>query len=107
MGRKGASSTNSDYQFIMDRIREFGGIDRLGHVFQTRINSYYYDSGTGKVILEDHISVQMVILDLVKRLEYVHRLVMCFRVLIKKHLIVYPSQVPSPYNFSYNTHHIN
>ncbi len=50
MVRNGASSTNSDFLFIIDRIREFGGVDRLGHVIQTRNNGYYYDSGTTEVI---------------------------------------------------------
>ncbi len=50
MLRNVTSSTNSDFLFIIDRICEFGGMDRLGHVFQTGINGYFYDSGTGKVI---------------------------------------------------------
>lgn len=50
MMRNTVSSTNSDLLFIVERIREFGGIERLGHIFRTLKNGYYYDSGTGKVI---------------------------------------------------------
>ena len=41
---------NNDLDFILSLIDKFGGIDRLGHVFQTERNGYYYDNGTGKVI---------------------------------------------------------
>ena len=44
------NNTEIDLQFILSLIKEYGGVKRLGHIFQTPQNEYYYDSGTGKVI---------------------------------------------------------
>jgi len=39
----------NDFNFLIERIYKYGGINRLGHIFTTDKNSYYYDNGTGKV----------------------------------------------------------
>ncbi|MDR2546799.1 MAG: radical SAM protein [Lachnospiraceae bacterium] len=44
-------TTNNDLDYILSIIDKFGGINRLGLLFSTKKNGYYYDNGTGKVIL--------------------------------------------------------
>jgi len=39
-----------DLGFILARIKEFGGIKRLGITFETLRSGYFYDNGTGKVL---------------------------------------------------------
>ncbi|MDR2546793.1 MAG: radical SAM protein [Lachnospiraceae bacterium] len=40
---------NEDLAFILKRVDGFGGIHRLGMLFSTQQNHYFYDNGTGKV----------------------------------------------------------
>lgn len=49
MEKRTAEEKREDLEFILNRIREHGGIKRLGHMFQTPEQIYFYDSGTGKV----------------------------------------------------------
>jgi len=42
--------SNDNLDFILNRVNEFGGIERLGKLFRTSNSSYFYDNGTGKVV---------------------------------------------------------
>ena len=43
-------ASNENLDFILNRINEFGGIERLGKIFKTSRSYYFYDNGTGKVV---------------------------------------------------------
>lgn len=47
--KDGGHNKSRELAFITDRVREFGGMKRLGCIFHTPKQAYFYDSGTGKV----------------------------------------------------------
>jgi len=42
--------SNKNLDFILNRVIEFGGMERLGKLFRTSRSYYFYDNGTGKVV---------------------------------------------------------
>lgn len=43
------SDGREELLFITDKVKQYGGMERLGRIFHTPKQAYFYDSGTGKV----------------------------------------------------------